>query len=103
MGTAKEGLDPVIFKSDILSETVMDATIEKHQLIKVWDVSDAAAAKAQLKEKFSVKIIDGAVKVGYQDKDKDLAKAILETIANTYYVKYKEAQGSGSLPPAPAE
>ncbi len=98
MGTAKENFDASQFKANILDDATMDATVEKHQLVSVWGVADSAAAKARLQEKFLIKVSDGVVKVSFQDKDKELAKSVLETVVNLYYKKVNA--GRLSVPPS---
>ncbi|MFK7909369.1 MAG: hypothetical protein AB8F34_02085 [Akkermansiaceae bacterium] len=92
MGTAREGFDPKVFKAMILDQKVMSDTVAKHDLVSVWSVADEAAAVTKLQKKFSVSVSEGTVKVSYQDKDKDLAKAILESIVKAYYSKHQDGQ-----------
>ncbi len=87
MGNAMEGFDAKVFKSYILTDEVLDTVIKKNQLVSVWAVADEAAAKAIIREKFIVLIADGEVSVSYQGKDKDLSKAVLETIIDSYRAK----------------
>lgn len=85
LGTANANFDEVAFKAVILDDSAMEAVVKKHQLVSVWGVSGVDAAKTILQQKFSVKVSEGSVNVTYQDKDKVLAKAVLETIVNNYF------------------
>lgn len=98
VGTAKEGFDPAELKPVMLDETAMNAAIEKHKLVSAWGVAGEAEAKARLQEKFTVTFSAGVVKVGYQDKDPQLAKSILETVMKSYYERHQ----AGTAPATPS-
>ncbi|MCP5538103.1 MAG: hypothetical protein H7A51_17960 [Akkermansiaceae bacterium] len=101
MGKAREGFDKEIFKQAVLSEDTLDKVVESHQLVDVWGVADAAAAKERIKQKFTVKLEAMVVKVTYQDKNKDLAQKILQSIVSSYYEKVKGISAPPSEPGAP--
>lgn len=100
MGQARDGFDKEVFKKGILADELLDAVIEKHQLVELWGMGDAATAKAKINQKFIVKLDAMVVKVSYQDKNKDLAKAILQSIVNGYYAKMQGGGKFQSAPPA---
>ena len=86
-----DGFDPEVFKKQMLADIVLDAVVKKHELVSVWGVADASAAKAQLRQKFAVYIKDGKVTMRYQDKDKQLAESVLMTMFEIYREKYAPA------------
>lgn len=92
MGSPKAGFDEEVFKTSVLTDSVLSDVVEKHQLVQVWSMADATAAKERIKQKFQVKVDAGVVKVSYQDKDKGLAKAVLESVVNAYYKKVQGGQ-----------
>jgi len=85
----EEGLDPIVFKKAVLSGSTLDDTIKKHDLLTRWGMTDVAAAKERITSKFSVKVEGLEVTLGYRDKDKILAKEILETLMKSFYAKRK--------------
>jgi len=89
----QEGADPVVFKQAVLSGSVMDEVIEKHDLLARWEMTDPAAAKARIEDKFAVQIQGLKVTISYQDKDKLLAKDILETLMQMFSAKQNAARG----------
>ncbi len=97
MGQVRDGFDKDVFKQAILTDELLDAVIEKHALVELWETGDTATAKAKIREKFIVKVDAMIVKVSYQDKNKELSKAVLQSIVNGYYAKVK----GGKLPSAP--
>lgn len=94
---ARDGVDAKLFKTSVLTDEVMAEAIVKHDLINRWALTDEEAAKARLKEKFSVRVNGLEVTLGYQDKDKELAKEVLNTLMGSFYEKAK-AQRGGSAP-----
>lgn len=80
----KEGVDPAAFKSAVLTDTAMDHALQELDLVKRWELLDAEAAKARLRQKFSVKVEGVEVTIGYRDKDKNLAKEILENLMKSF-------------------
>ena len=105
MGQAREGFDKEVFKKEVLSDALLDQVIEKHQLIDVWGTGDSATARAKLRDKFLVKLEGMTVKVSYQDKDKDLAQSILQSIVLGYHAQFSPTGGAprSSSAPAPAK
>ena len=97
MGQVRDGFDKDVFKQAMLTDELLDAVIEKHALVELWETGDTATAKAKIREKFIVKVDAMIVKVSYQDKNKELSKAVLQSIVNGYYAKVK----GGKLPSAP--
>ncbi len=92
MGQAKEGFSIDVFEQQILSDDLLDQIIEEHQLVTVWGLADSAAAKEQIKQKFTIKLDGSEVKARYQDKDKVLAQKVLESIVKGYYLKLRGRQ-----------
>ncbi|MBT8045403.1 MAG: hypothetical protein KJO79_10670 [Verrucomicrobiae bacterium] len=92
MGKAREGFDKEKFKDSILADALIDQVIEDNRLLDAWGMTDAEAAKSRIREKFLVTVTAMEVKVSYQDKDKAIAKSILESIVNNYY---KQAKPTG--------
>lgn len=104
MGKAREGFDKEEFKTAVMADELLDQVIEKHQLLAVWGSNDTAAAKARLRTKFTITLEGQTVKVGYQDKNKELAKAVLQSIVQGYYEKVnggRKVPSTPSSPPAP--
>lgn len=87
------GVDAETFKKAVISGNTLDETVEKHSLVAKWNLADAEAAKARIVEKFTVRVEGMEVFIGYQDKDKHLAKAILETLMHSFYAKEKAKHG----------
>jgi len=92
MGQAKEGFSIDAFKQQILSDDLLDRVIEEHQLISAWGTADSAAAKERIKQKFTVILEDDEVKARYQDKNKELAQKVLQSIVKGYFVKVQGGQ-----------
>lgn len=93
---SREGMEAAVFEAAVLSGNTLDEAVEKHDLVNRWGLNDAEAAKLKIKEKFIVKVKGLEVSLSYQDKDKDLAKQILETLMNSFYAKERAKRG---LPP----
>jgi len=98
---AREGVDAKLFKASVLTEEVLSETIAKHDLINKWELPDEDATKAKLKEKFTVKVKGLEVTLGYQDKDKVLAKDILNTLMASFYEQAKAQRSGGAGVGAP--
>ncbi len=85
LGEAREGFDKEQFKDSVLTDGMLDFVIEKNGLLAAWGVPDAEAAKTRIREKFVITVEAGKVKASYQDKDKNLAKGVLQTILKRLY------------------
>ena len=91
MGKAAEGFQIDSFRRHMLADDVLEHVIEEHKLIDLWQLKDLEAAKARIREKFSVSLENAEVKVSYQDKSKQTAHEILKLIVQRYYEKLKAA------------
>lgn len=100
MGTPREGFDAKVFKNSVLTDAVVSKLVEEHQLASKWQISEGDAMQ-RVRDKFRVSTKEGKVTVSYQDKDKQLAKQVLEDIVRMYYERMR-ASGRMPVKPAPA-
>ncbi len=93
VGKVQDGFNKEAFKNALLSDEMLEHVIEKNDLLAAWGMTDVEAAKSRIREKFHVTVEAMEVRVSYQDKDKDLAKRVLQTILD-------RMKSSASAPPA---
>lgn len=91
LGRAPDGFKLEMFKAFVLSDEILDDLIAEKNLVDVWGCPNAEAAKRQIRAKFIVKMEDSVVRVSYQDKNKQVAHDILQTIVQSYRQKIDEA------------
>jgi len=92
LGEAPDGFDVEGFKKSLLTDDLLDQVIVKHDLVKAWGMSDVAAAKGRIRQKFTVEHDGTKVKVSYQDKNKEIALGVMQSIVKIYYQKMKAAK-----------
>lgn len=92
----KEGADPLEFKDAVLADVTLENTIKEHDLVARWELADAQAAKAHIRQRFYAKVNGLEVTIGYQDKDKNLAKSILESLMKNFGQRQGRAPKVGS-------
>ncbi|MBK1831447.1 hypothetical protein JIN77_11965 [Verrucomicrobiaceae bacterium R5-34] len=93
----QDGVEPDKFKEAILTDAVMTKAITEHDLVSRWGLSDEVAAKVKLTEKFSVKVEGREITVGFQDKDKSLAQAVLKSLMASLYEQAHGKQSGGGM------
>ena len=76
----REGVDSETLKNSIISDAVLDRVIKDYDLVQTWELADADAAKARIREKFQVKIVGLEVTISYQDRDEDLTQNLLKSL-----------------------
>ena len=96
LGTVSEGFDVEGFKKQILADEHLNQVIEAHDLVNLWEVDDAGAAKKRIREKFTVQVDGVTLKVSYRDRDKDTAHVILQSIVKSYATSKRQAPPSGA-------
>lgn len=92
LGEAPEGFDVEGFKKSLLADDLLEQVIVKHDLVKAWGMDDVAAAKSRIRQKFTVEHDGAMVKVAYQDKNKEIALGVMQSIMKIYYQKMKAAK-----------
>jgi len=77
---AKEGFDYQSVKGKILNDTLLNDVIASNDLVSKWGLEDVDAAKDRIRERFTIKVVDSKVVIGYRDKDKEIAEKVLKAI-----------------------
>ena len=91
LGEAPEGFDVEGFKKSILEDDLLEQVIDKHDLMNAWGMDDISAAKDRIREKFTIGLDGTEVKVAYQDKNKEIALGVMQSIMKIYYQKMRAA------------
>ncbi len=95
MTLIKEGIDAAELKNAFLVDSVLDGMIQELDLVTRWELPDAEAAKAQIRQKFKVKINGLEVTFRYKDKDKNLAQQILKRLVEGFNKRqFKATEGA---------
>ena len=79
---ARAGIEADAIKQGMLSEALLNKIVAHHNLVSVWGLDSPEAAKEKIRQKFGVKVVGLEATLTYQDKNKELAKTMLETIVN---------------------
>ncbi|NWK56735.1 hypothetical protein HW115_14015 [Verrucomicrobiaceae bacterium N1E253] len=85
--------DVEAFKTMILADENVEDVVEGNDLVAFWELDGPEAAKQRVKSKFSASVANSEVKVRYQDKDKAMAKKILQGLLQGYQNRLKASGG----------
>ena len=92
----RAGFDAKKFKDFALTDDVLAKLIESNDLVQVWKVADAETAMVRVREKFKVQVVDAQIRLSYQDRDKELAKKILQGVLVAYQERVRPQIPNGT-------